>query len=128
MKKLLLIVLLAVVSSSAMAEWVAIGTADGTIYYANPNTIRKSGNKVKMWMLFDFNAVRETEGDKYLSSKAQYEYDCKEEQKRILYFSWHSENMGRGDVVYIADEPKKNWRPVAPESISKSLWKIACGK
>ena len=71
MKKLLLTLMLSVVSSSAMAEWVAIGTsADGT-FYVDPATIRKSGNKVKMWRLIDFNSVQETAGEKYLSQKAQ---------------------------------------------------------
>ncbi len=127
MKKLLLILML-IVSTSAMAEWVAIATADGIISYANPATIRKSGNKVKMWSLIDFNSVQEDAGDKFLSSKSQNEYDCKEERIRTLYFSWHSENMGGGDVVYIDRKPDKNWDPVMPESTGENLWKIACGK
>jgi len=47
MYKVILMMLLAVVSSSAMAEWVEVDTSDDSTYYANPNTIRKSGNKVK---------------------------------------------------------------------------------
>ena len=111
MYRAILVMLLAVVSSSAMAEWVAIAAADGIISYANPATIRKSGNKVKMWSLIDFNSVQEDAGDKFLSSKSQNEYDCKEERIRTLYFSWHSENMGDGDVVYIDRKPDKNWDP-----------------
>ena len=116
-------------SSSAMAEWVAIDTAVGSTYYANPNTIRKSGSKVKMWTLIDYNTTQVGgTGDKFLSLKFQDENDCKEEQSRILYFSWHSKNMGRGDIVYSNAKPDKNWRPVVPDSASESLWKYACGK
>ena len=112
------------------AEWVEITmTYEGTItVYVDPTTIRKSGNNVKMWRLADFNSVQEDHGDKFLSSKSQHEFDCKEEQKRTLYFSWHSENMGGGDVVYIGDEPQKNWSPVAPNTIGRTIWEFACGK
>jgi len=128
MKKLLLTLMLAVVSSSAMAQWVGIATTHGSIYYANPSTIRKSGNKVKVWTLIDFNSVQEDSGDKYLSSKSQEEYDCKEEQIRLLYFSWHSENMGKGEVVYTENKLAMVWRPVSPESVGRTMWKFACGK
>ena len=53
MKKLLLTLILAVMSSSAMAEWIAIHQDEEISTYANPATMRKSGNKVKMWVLFD---------------------------------------------------------------------------
>jgi hypothetical protein len=128
MKKLLLTLMLAVVSSSAMAEWVAIGTTDNSTHYANPNTIRKSGNKVKIWTLTDFNAVEEHKGDKFLSIKAQEQYDCKEEQRRLLYFSRHSENMGGGGIVYSDAKPDKSWRPIPPDSVAEMVWKFACGK
>ena len=107
MKKLLLTLMLAIVSSSAMAEWVEIGTSDNyeTIIYADPTTIRKSGNKVNMWVLHDFNSVEENTGVKFLSQKTQVGYDCMEEQEKIFYYSWHSENMGRGDVVYSKISP-----------------------
>jgi hypothetical protein len=53
-KKLLLTLLLAVVSSSVMAEWVLYGYSYGNkkgiiiTVYADPATIRKSENTVKM--------------------------------------------------------------------------------
>jgi len=129
MNKIILVILLAVMSSSVMAEWVEIGVTDNGTFYVDPTTIRKSGNKVKMWMLLDLNSVKESAaGIKFLSTKNQDEYDCKEEQYRTLYFSWHSENMGRGIVVYSNNEPNKNLSPFPPEDINESLWEFACGK
>jgi Surface-adhesin protein E len=127
-KTILMILLLAVVSSNAVAEWVAIGTGDGSILYANPNTFRKSGNIIKMWTLTDYNSAREIAGEKFLSEKSQEAYDCKEEQAKMLYFSWHSENMGKGNVVFTANKPQRDWTPVAPDSIGEVSWKFACGK
>jgi hypothetical protein len=46
MRRLILSVLLAVVSSSAAAEWVEVGRADTITAYADPATIRKAGNMV----------------------------------------------------------------------------------
>jgi len=128
MKKLLLTLLLAVVSSSAMAEWVEVGTTNKSTYYANPTTIRKSGNKVKMWSLFDYNSVQEVGDKKFLSLKGQNEYDCKEEKIKVLSFTMHYENMGGGDAVYSNNESDENWEPVSPDSQGENLWKFACGK
>jgi len=128
MHKAILMILLAIVSSSAMAEWVVIGATNKSTVYADPTTIRKSGNKVKMWMLYDFYSVEEAAGEKYLSHKGQSGYDCKEEQGKTLYFSRHSENMGGGDVVHVDNKPAKNWTPIPPGSVNEGLWKFACGK
>ncbi len=130
MHKTILMLLLAVVSSSAMAEWVVISDSDdlGITVYADPSSIRKSGNKVKMWILFDFSSVHEASGTKSLSSMVQDEFDCKEEQLKTLHFTWYSKNMGRGDVVYTGKKYAKNWTPVYPDSSGKTLWKFACGK
>ena len=48
MKKLLLTLMLAVVSTSAMAEWVEVGTTDSHLVYADPASIRKVGDIVKI--------------------------------------------------------------------------------
>jgi len=82
MHKAILIMLLAVVSSSAMAEWVSLGeSGDKTLTnYADPATIRKSGNRVKMWSLYDFKTVQV----RFRSVRLQIEYDCKEEEYRVF--------------------------------------------
>lgn len=129
MKKLLLTLVLCLLNNIVMAEWSAIATATGRIYYTNPNTIRKSSSKVKMWSLIDYNSAQHVYADtKFLSQKSQQEYDCKEERRRTLYFSWHSENMGKGNVIYTDNKPDNKWSPVPPESTDEILWKFACGK
>ena len=129
MKKLLLTLMLTVVSSSAVAEWIKVGSNKTVTIYAHPTTIRKTTvNKVKMWSLYDYNAAQEpTSSRPYMSMKFQDDYNCKEEQSRILYSITHSENMGEGHVVFIDDIPG-NWNPVPPDTINEALWKFACGK
>lgn len=131
MRRAILMVMLAVVSNSATAKWVEVAGNDRYTSYADPATIRKVGNKVKMWDLNDFKtrqAWKPGEGTgPYMSSKSLFEYDCKEEQMRMLSLSRHAENMSGGEVVASTDDPS-NWSAVSPGSVGESLWKFACGK
>jgi hypothetical protein len=125
-----ILMLLAVVSNCAMAEWVQIGSSDdgAMTVYANPATLRKVGNKVKMWDLGDYKIAQDSgKGDQFMSIRGQSEYNCKEEQYRTLYLSFHSGNMGAGEIIGSHPDPKK-WLPVMPESLIEALWKFACGK
>ena len=60
MKKLLLTLILVVVSSNVMAEWVEISSSDdlGITVYADPSSIRKADNKLEMRFLSDYKKVR----------------------------------------------------------------------
>ncbi len=131
MHKTILMMFFAVVSSSALAEWVYIGKTEKeepSTYYADPDTIRKSGNKVKMWILYDYTMAQTNATKPYLSIKAGWKFDCKEEQIQILYELLFTENMGEGKLVRSLGLHNNNWRPVAPGAINAHLWKFACGK
>lgn len=129
LRKAVLMILLAVVSSSAMAEWGLIsGDADGNVF-TDSATIRRVDNKVKMWRLVDYKIAQDFGfGDiQYMSIMIQDEYDCKEEQLRKLYSAAYSENMGRGKVVVSSDKLGE-WAPTPPGSMGEELLKFACGK
>ena len=136
MRKAILLMILAVVSSNAAADWVEVSATDKKTVYANPATIRKKGNMVKMWELVDIKPSRFTKSmqvfsesnDEFsMSTREQEEFDCKKEQTRTLYISTHSENMGEGELIFRCSDPGK-WEPIVPNSIDESLWKFACGK
>lgn len=123
MRKTILMMLLAVLSTNAAAEWVEVGGNEAITTYADPATISKAGDMVRMWSLGD----RKTPHDRYMSFREQYEYDCKEERVRRLDTFFHSGNMGAGAVVYANSDPL-NWRPVGPGTVAGSLWIFACSK
>jgi len=131
MHKVILGILLAVMSGSAMAEWVEVDTSRrvGLTTYADPTTIRKFGNKAEMWVLYDYKTAQTNARKPYRSIKGQWRYDCKEEQQQPIYEIKLSENMGKGEVIgkAIYKESVK-WLPVLPESIGMVYWKLACGK
>ena len=127
MRKVILMILLAVVSNSAMAEWISVGSNKYTTIYVDPTTIQRAGNMAKMWHLTDNKMASKDMGEAYMSTKDQNEYDCKEMKVRRRASSEHSKNMGGGKVVY-SDSYTSRWKPVPPESGLEILWKFACIK
>ena len=117
--------MLAVVSSSAVAEWVLIAEDQEETYavYADPATIRKAGNTVKMWILDDHKIAQEPD---VISAKSMDEYDCKKKQIRLLFLSAYSGHMGKGETIWIHNE-RGDWKPTSPDSISGAVLKFACG-
>ena len=124
-----LLILLVLSSGPAYAEWIKIVDNDqtGITVYADPMTVRRNGNLVKGWLLYDFKTIQTKTYAAFLSFTALSEIDCTEERTRQLALTNFSRNMGTGEVVYTgADEGK--WYPVQPESVDRTLWKLACGK
>jgi hypothetical protein len=117
-------------SRPAYAEWVLIGSSAGNGGYTvfiDPETIRRKGDLVKMWHLYDFQTTQTNASRPFLSSKAQNQHDCAEERTRVLAYTWFSGNMGNGNVVF-ANSDELKWMPIAPGSIDEVLWKFACDK
>lgn len=127
MGKTVLMMLLAVVSGSAAAQWVEVRRDENQTIYLVPATVRKAGGTVKLWALTDYQTPAGSPDKPYLSEMVQKEYECKEEQSRTLFRSAHSGNMSGGGAVQINAVPDK-WGPVSPGSTDETLWKLACGK
>jgi hypothetical protein len=129
MTRLILIMLLVLSYGPAYAEWVEVSANKkaGVIAYADPDTIRRKGDLVKMWSLFDLKTTQTVGGNSYLSIKTQQTYDCAEDRSRALAYTKFSGNMGHGAEVYSGSVEQK-WNPVTPMSVGQELWKVACGK
>ena len=130
MKKILLILVLAIMSSSVMAEWVQVDydSGNGFTTYVNFFTIEKSDRTVMMWSLVDYKKAQERAFlPLYLSINRQNEFNCMEGLMRELYASYHAKNMGEGEVTF-SDNTPDSWSAVLPDSIDRELWKYACEK
>ncbi len=125
MKKLLLILMLAFVSSRAMAEWVEIAKDEEETFsaYADPATIRKADNRVKIWVLTDHKIAQEPDDMK--SSISLDEYDCKKKERRLLFLSAYSGHMTEGETIFTYNE-RSDWLPVPSGSVSEGLLEFAC--
>ena len=129
MKKLVVLLLL-MVSTSVFAEWTNVGgneTGDKTVY-ADYGNIKRKGNKVQMWSLYDLKKVVIIADVRFLSSMRRDEYDCEEETIRRLDSFKYSENMRGGEVVYSQTNIKEEAESIPPDSLSGIFLKIACDK
>ena len=129
LRRLILVTVLLVLSSGPVyAEWVEVASSEnagGYTVYVDPDTLRRTGDLVKLWVLFDYKTMQKPASLSYLSSRTQKQYDCTEEVDRRLEFTWFSANMSSGNVMYTNSDEGK-WRPIAPGSIGQTLWKAAC--
>ena len=123
-----LLLLLWMNSGPAYAEWVSLGDTDsGTRVYVDRSTLLSKGDRVTMWILYDFRSMRTVAGKSYLSSKTQGEYDCAQRRHRTLVDTGFSSIMGLGAVVY-NESSQRDWASIIPQSLGQTLWKFACGK
>jgi len=121
-------VLLIASSGGAAADWSPVG-GDEEIFraYADPDTIRRSGDRARMAGLYDFKrADRTPEGRELFSTTVQREYDCASLQVRLLAHVDHAGHMGEGAAVSSGAAPGR-WEPVVAGALDEAFLKIACG-
>ena len=123
----LMVITLSILTNNAWAEWVKVGATVIFASYADPSTIQKTANGVKMWSAMDFYTPKTAFGKQFQSIKSQHEFDCAGISFRALYVRSYSLKMGDGYVVETSNETRP-WVPVSPESIDELLWKFACKK
>jgi hypothetical protein len=114
----------------AYAEWVVISftkSEDGYDVYADPDTIRRKGDLVKMWILYDYKTLQSATGVAHLSDSIQLEANCTEKLQRRLAYTWWFGNMGSGNVVFF-HSGGGNWIPIQPGTVGHTLWSFACSK
>ena len=126
MKRLTILMLL-LSSTNVLAEWIWVGESEEHNAYVDLQTIRKKGNKVKMWSLNDFKKIQVADNIPYISTIEINEFDCSEVTYASLEISAFAENMGKGKVVNLYNF-KKNIQEIPPYSMIKGLFKVACGK
>ena len=79
----------------------------GLTAYVDLYTIRRKGDLVKIWELWDYKTIKTMAGNSFLSIKAQRQYDCAEERYQRLTFTEFSGNMGSGTAI-LATPTNKN--------------------
>ena len=127
MNKLLIALALTLISSSVSAEWDYIARAAdrSSTTYIEGTSIRKSGDKVKLWEMLDYEKGRQLGSKQVLSFKSLKEHDCKEKKYRGLSVIFYSENMERGTIVY-SNNDTRPWKNVIPGSTNEVSFKYAC--
>src|SRR5258706_1575035 len=126
MRRLLSSLFLAALSCNSAADWAIVSDHDDYIAYADPATLSREGDRVRMSDLVDLKMVRPSPyGNLHASSTAHSEFDCQNPRIRTIAFSLHSGQMEEGDIVETVAE-SNGWLPVAPGTLLSMLWKFAC--
>lgn len=132
MQGIILMLMLSLISTSASAEWARVEIKiKGLRIYVDPSTIHDTDTgTVKMLDLTDYEKVVDSREIRHLSAKTLREYDCKEHRYRDTAWSWYTENMGEGKVVfsYLNNGSPKDWIVLESSDIDFQLMRIACGK
>jgi Surface-adhesin protein E len=121
--RLLIALLGLMVSATARAEWVNLGTSPTATWYIDSATIRKEAHLRKAWVLNDLKQ-RARDGD--LSRRGLYEFDCKEGRVRILTMYAFSGKMATGQGL--GYEKSDVWVDVAPGTANGMLLEYACAR
>jgi len=131
MKKVFFILMLVSIFSNAGAEWVYVTETEKNIKiknafiaYADPATIRKTGNMVKMWSLYDYRLPQKPD---VISVRQKSEYNCIEKKRRQLFLSAYSGRMNNGETILIYNQPEVDWERAPLGSVRKAMLEFACG-
>ena len=128
LKLLAVFLLLSGMSSSALAEWVRIYGNDQLNAYADAASIRKKGNISKVVSLFDFREERVLkDGTPYQSIVRETEFNCKQNQQRMVSFAIYSAKMAKGKIVESGEEPQ-DWKTVSREQLARDMKKYVCSR
>jgi hypothetical protein len=114
--------LLMLVILPARAEWVKASENPSGVYYFDPATVLKEGNLRRVWQMNDLK-VRKKDGE--LSRFVQYEYDCKEDLRRIRFLSTHDGPMTTGKVI-VGETSTGSWNPVPSDTNASIVLKLVC--
>ncbi len=123
----LVAILFLLIHIPAYASWEYITTNDeGADFYVSPDSINSSGwNKRAVWELVNFP---EDSKLPHRSGIVQQEYDCINYKVRTLAVATHSENFGKGKVLYRDSNPKMSWMNMPKNSVAGQVRAYICGK
>ena len=115
--------LLALASAAAAADWVeATKGHDGRIVYLDIDSIRRSGDDVRVWVMHDLSKVK---SERARRVKYQLAYKCADE---TLFTASVVSYAPNGDVLRSEQpiETRYDYKPVVPDTIGESLMKLVC--
>lgn len=126
MRRVILMMLLAVVSSSMAAEWERVGETDISVTYYDPVKIQKNGGTYRVWVLQDF---KQRAPDGVMSMRSLEEFDCKGNRFRGISGSMYSKPMASGQTLASINTPSKWDRDLGPSNSSADIiLKIVCNR
>ncbi len=125
MKRLL--IMLALISQPAWAEWERITSPSDFDLYIDIASVKSSDLGKRARFLRDYKQVQTGPGGhRYRSTLGHEEIDCIGDRIRTLAVSFKAEQMGRGNDIYSYAGPSDDWQAISPNSIASSQSAAVC--
>jgi hypothetical protein len=127
MHRFLFVLILFCFSAEVAAEWTMIQTNDDSNLYIDFDSIKKSGDLIKVLNLNDYYLAQQKQG---LSSQWEELVDCKNKKFKALSINYYAENMGKGEILNTThfNESETNWSDIVQYSIGELKINIICSK
>ena len=118
-----LLLTILVLPSASFAGWRKVSESmDGSVFYVDPSTIKKSGSSIYFWQLNDY-AEPDDRGE--MSSKIYKQLECFLNQYQSLKYASYQLSMGQGAAkVWTAHD--QSWKSVDPEDIMSDVAEFVC--
>jgi len=122
--KILSLVVLALLASSAWAEWVKVGETDEGSLFIDAASVLRDGQTRQLAELMDLKQ-RDEGGE--LSRRIRVQYDCAVGRTQVLSISTHEEAMATGKVL-LSVVREGLWKEVPPGTAYETSFKMLCAK
>lgn len=127
MKKHFLL-MLALVSGTALAEWTEIQKFDdGMRVFVDQASAQRNGANAQVTHLVRWGEPQIDPGNPpYRSTIVHTTYDCVAKRERYQGSTSYAGTMGDGGKVTEDDDEAEAWYSISESSMEDKLWKIAC--
>ena len=124
MKKLYLLVILCLISSSAHAAWIKVWESDTSQHFIQSETVKYKNQLANFWLLTNHNLPDESG---YLSYKQKIEMDCGYSQLRLIAQIGYEKKNGLGGSNHFR-KAYEEWEEILPDSLGGELYRYVCSK
>jgi hypothetical protein len=126
MKNLLLIIIFFTIAfdSHAQSNWVYVtSNSKSDDFFVDRSSFQTQGDSITFWQRMNYEQ-RNKFGD--LSAKIQYTINCRT-REQIMRFSMYYDDIDNNGRLTTSGKPSNpSWEPIAPDTVSWSLYKFVC--
>ena len=114
------------------SRWLLVGAGAKIKVYFDKQTIRRSGNQVRVWLMWDSTESRTTSSAypprTYLSEKTFAIYDCSGRASKTIQAVRYSQPDASGEVVESQSvrEAAVSFAAITPETLGESILEAVC--
>ena len=112
---------------SASEDIILIEKKGSVTRYMLRDSLNMDGSYVTAQFLSDSEVQKlNDKGERYFSLKKLIKFDCAKHIYMDIYIEAYTDRMGKGRVLYRAENPFAKWSKVEPDTLTQSSFIFAC--